>query len=318
MNTTPIFRQYFYQKKNLTSIKEHSSIYSIFRNGEQPLTLMSTTKTDGPCLIAINAIHSVLSYQNTNQKKTNVYSPYGYNPVANATLDLISFTGQALDALTNCYALGAGHRNYSPILMRFLSPDSLSPFRDGGINTYAYCSSDPINYSDPSAQTRHLVSKIGVPRRGGVEAQVFKRQAQASKHLNKHPQLQRDSVTHPIKEEKLISGDKKSVHFNKHLMPRNISHGVNDGPKSILKNKRPYSLSDIDIGSFNIRDQTSRQTYVNEQNTRLVNNLPQGHPLQKATQHEINLGNGSDSLATDNAAVRGEIRPLLPIPNPTT
>ncbi|MBH3455947.1 RHS repeat-associated core domain-containing protein [Pseudomonas monteilii] len=317
MNATPIFRLYFYQNKSLISIKEHARTHSAFRNGEQPLALMDSSKTGDSCLIAINASHSVLNYQNTNQKKTNVYSPYGYDPAENSILELISFTGQALDSMTNCYALGAGHRNYSPILMRFLSPDSLSPFRDGGINTYAYCSSDPINYSDPSAQTRRVVSNIGVPR-GGVKAQVIKRQAQASKDLSKRPPLQRDSVTHPIKGEKLISGDKRSVHFNKHLMPSNISHGVNDEPKSILKNKRTYSQNDIDIGSFNIFDQASRQNYANEHNIMILNTLPQGHPLQTAIQSEINLGNGSNSLATDNAAVRGEIPPLPPRLNPTT
>jgi hypothetical protein len=101
-------------------------------------------------------------------------------------------------------------------------------------------------------------------------------------------------------------------------MPSNISHGVNGGPKSILKNKRTYSQNDIDIGSFNIFDQTSRQNYVNEQNIMKLNTLPHGHPLQTAIQSEINLGNGSNSLAADNAAVRDEIPPLPPRLNPTT
>jgi len=34
--------------------------------------------------------------------------------------------------------------------MMFLSPDPLSPFGEGGINPYAYCSGDPINFRDPS------------------------------------------------------------------------------------------------------------------------------------------------------------------------
>lgn len=32
--------------------------------------------------------------------------------------------------------------------MRFSSADSLSPFELGGLNTYAYCNGDPVNYSD--------------------------------------------------------------------------------------------------------------------------------------------------------------------------
>ncbi|WP_147458691.1 RHS repeat-associated core domain-containing protein, partial [Pseudomonas savastanoi] len=35
-------------------------------------------------------------------------------------------------------------------LMRFNSPDSLSPFGKGGMNAYAYCAGDPVNRSDPT------------------------------------------------------------------------------------------------------------------------------------------------------------------------
>ncbi len=34
--------------------------------------------------------------------------------------------------------LGNGYRAYSPVLMRFNSPDSWSPFGEGGVNAYAY------------------------------------------------------------------------------------------------------------------------------------------------------------------------------------
>lgn len=48
--------------------------------------------------------------------------------------------------------LGNGHRVYNPVLMRFHSPDSLSPFGRGGRNAYAYCAGDPINHADPSGR----------------------------------------------------------------------------------------------------------------------------------------------------------------------
>ncbi len=34
--------------------------------------------------------------------------------------------------------------------VRFLSPDNLSPFGEGGPNAYAYCTGYPINFRDPS------------------------------------------------------------------------------------------------------------------------------------------------------------------------
>lgn len=48
--------------------------------------------------------------------------------------------------------LGSGHRVFNPSLMRFQSPDGRSPFAEGGINCYAYCSCDPVNNADPTGQ----------------------------------------------------------------------------------------------------------------------------------------------------------------------
>ncbi|AUH51303.1 hypothetical protein CXB49_11000 [Chromobacterium sp. ATCC 53434] len=60
--------------------------------------------------------------------------------------------GERLDPVGGVHHLGLGHRAYSPALMRFHCPDSLSPFGAGGVNPYAYCDGDPINRADPSGQ----------------------------------------------------------------------------------------------------------------------------------------------------------------------
>lgn len=75
------------------------------------------------------------------------YSPYGY---ALKIQEAVGFNGAHLDALTGHYALGNGYRSYDPVLMRFLSADSVSPFAHGGLNAYAYCLGDPVNQQDPS------------------------------------------------------------------------------------------------------------------------------------------------------------------------
>ncbi|WP_251862442.1 RHS repeat-associated core domain-containing protein [Clostridium sp. Marseille-Q2269] len=77
-----------------------------------------------------------------------LYTPYGYSFYAQE--DKIQYAGERLDSINNLYHLGNGERAYDPILMRFLQPDNLSPFDGGGINPYAYCLGDPINFTDPS------------------------------------------------------------------------------------------------------------------------------------------------------------------------
>lgn len=81
-----------------------------------------------------------------------VYLPYGYQSTKAAPAGTLAFNGQVLHAALEGYALGNGHRIYSPRLMRFISPDSSSPFLKGGINAYAYCLNDPVNGQDPSGK----------------------------------------------------------------------------------------------------------------------------------------------------------------------
>lgn len=98
------------------------------------------------------------------------YSPYG--EVKPAPIPGLAFCGQKRDPLTGNYSLGNGHRVYSPTLMRFQSPDALSPFQLGGINAYGYCVGDPVNRTDPSGRSpwlrRILIAGEGLYAAGGI------------------------------------------------------------------------------------------------------------------------------------------------------
>ena len=81
---------------------------------------------------------------------TRSYTPYGY--ASSLAGPLSAFTGERHDRQTGCYHLGRRTRLYSPGLMRFLSPDPQSPYGRGGINVYAYCAGDPVNFVDPTGR----------------------------------------------------------------------------------------------------------------------------------------------------------------------
>ncbi|MFJ7789616.1 RHS repeat-associated core domain-containing protein [Pseudomonas sp. LM20] len=82
--------------------------------------------------------------------RSSAYSVYGYNP---SRLTLLGFNGERIDRSTGFYMLGNGYRAFSASLMRFNCPDSMSPFSAGGINAYAYCLGDPVNFQDPAGHS---------------------------------------------------------------------------------------------------------------------------------------------------------------------
>lgn len=94
--------------------------------------------------------HSVLAQVSEAGLEQAAYSPYGHRVTQGGLFSVSGFNGEHLDPLTGLYMLGNGYRAYSPELMRFQVPDSLSPFGAGGLNPYAYCLGDPINRVDPT------------------------------------------------------------------------------------------------------------------------------------------------------------------------
>ncbi|MGE8061566.1 RHS repeat-associated core domain-containing protein [Pseudomonas sp. NPDC089547] len=88
--------------------------------------------------------------QSESHRERHNYSAYGYKPKLPSEQTLLGFNGEYLEPGTASYHLGCGYRAYSPVLMRFCSSDSWSPFGKGGLNPYCYCEGDPVNNIDPS------------------------------------------------------------------------------------------------------------------------------------------------------------------------
>ncbi|MGX9862745.1 RHS repeat domain-containing protein [Pseudomonas moraviensis] len=104
----------------------------------------------GAQLFRTDQQQSVLATLGKEQLTDCAYSPYGHRPAEGGLFSLAGFNGEQLDPVTGLYLLGNGYRAYSPTLMRFLAPDSMSPFGAGGLNAYSYCLGDPVNRVDPT------------------------------------------------------------------------------------------------------------------------------------------------------------------------
>jgi RHS repeat-associated protein len=127
-------RQRFYCKSRLATEIQGANQYSMFQHGDH--LLAQQQKEDDvldATLLATDQQRSVLHALKRNQPRQSIaYSPYGHRPAENGLLSLLGFNGERPDPVTGHYLLGNGYRAFNPVLMRFNSPDSLSPFGKGG------------------------------------------------------------------------------------------------------------------------------------------------------------------------------------------
>ncbi|EXF92127.1 type IV secretion protein Rhs [Pseudomonas fluorescens HK44] len=143
--------QRFYLKDRLATEIQGAVQHSIMQHEDQLLAQQRReSRTVETRLLATDQQRSVLNALDAMPPHAIVYTPYGHRPPVNGLLSLLGFNGERPDPVTGHYLLGNGYRAFNPVLMRFNSPDSLSPFARGGINPYAYCSGDPLNRRDPT------------------------------------------------------------------------------------------------------------------------------------------------------------------------
>jgi RHS repeat-associated protein len=144
--------QRFYCKSRLATEIQGTTQHSIIQHGDLLLAQQQREGNERNAhLLATDQQRSVLRTLNANShSKPITYSPYGHRHPENGWLSLLGFNGERPDPVTGHYLLGNGYRAFNPVLMRFNSPDSWSPFGKGGFNAYAYCGGNPINRSDPT------------------------------------------------------------------------------------------------------------------------------------------------------------------------
>ena len=101
----------------------------------------------------------------------HTYTPYGIegdtsSKNSNAKTPLVQqnlwgFDGQLKDPASGYQFLGNGyHRAYNPVMRRFMSMDSASPFGKGGFNGYIFARNNPVMYGDPSGHMPKWLSTV--------------------------------------------------------------------------------------------------------------------------------------------------------------
>ncbi|KQB54590.1 hypothetical protein AQS70_21445 [Pseudomonas endophytica] len=138
----------FYCGKRIASEIEGDVTRQFFESNAQPLALRQGPYASS-VLVATDLQSSVLQGVSPQGHQPKSYSPYGCHCATGGLKSALGFNGERPERLTGHYLLGQGYRAYNPVLMRFNSPDSWSPFEAGGINAYTYCT-DPVNHGDPS------------------------------------------------------------------------------------------------------------------------------------------------------------------------
>ncbi|SDY61920.1 RHS repeat-associated core domain-containing protein [Pseudomonas syringae] len=230
--------RFFYQKNRLATQIQGQIQHSLLRTDEHLLAHLSVENNQSDsALLVTDQQQSVIAAQGL----PFAYTPYGHRHPSAGPMSLPGFTGQRLDPVTGHYLLGNGYRAFNPVLMRFNSPDSLSPFGEGGLNAYGYCEGDPVNRVDPSGHwpvfLKGILRGLGLMRKVSPNSQ---KTAESLKfiYLNNHRSLANNVNVY----DRVKGGGKLELVVDAHGYDQSI-HG---GPR-MLMGQQPVPPNKLDL-----------------------------------------------------------------------
>jgi RHS repeat-associated protein len=209
--TTQASAKQFYLKEHLVTEIQGTLQHSVMQYENHLLAHQQRQAgTRHTHLLATDQQRSVLALIDSTRAHLLAYSPYGHRAPENGLLSLLAFNGERPDPVTGCYLLGNGYRAFNPVLMRFNSPDSWSPFGRGGLNAYGYCVGDPINRQDPNGHIPGLVKDFL------RWARIMKPSPKTSSNHTSNSTTGRNSTVTPPNSQPYTVTDDKSVFLGYH------------------------------------------------------------------------------------------------------
>ncbi|EXF92125.1 hypothetical protein HK44_015100 [Pseudomonas fluorescens HK44] len=213
--------QRFYLEDRLATEIQGATQCSIMQHEDQLLALQQRQNGAAETtLLATDQQRSVLNALDATQPHPIAYTPYGHRAPGGGLLSLLGFNGERPDPVTGCYLLGNGYRAFNPVLMRFNSPDSWSPFGEGGLNAYAYCTGDPLNRVDNTGHSWALVRtnlKLLAQQAKKIAPSTTAQKMPKTQHMLKRRQIAKGVVSY----EDTSEGGRR-INF--------IGHGVKPAP----------------------------------------------------------------------------------------
>lgn len=173
----------FYDQHQLHTTVQGDRVRTFSYEGATPLGQQTVGNAQQTLLTLCGANQSVMAeVQGVEPPKCTRYSSHGV--ASDSLLSTLGFNGEVREADTGWYLLGSGYRAYNPGLRCFHSPDSLSPFGEGGINPYAYCLGNPIRYRDPTGHASERYSYAGMAQNQARAVEMAKLRAAMQKSIN--------------------------------------------------------------------------------------------------------------------------------------
>ncbi|WP_409266049.1 RHS repeat-associated core domain-containing protein [Pseudomonas sp. KCJK8521] len=214
----------FYQTGKISNTKSKNQWRKIFRTHELLLAENINDSSKEIKLLASNENGTVLEELDEQSSNSLTYSAYGHYSNQEDSSYLLRFNAELFNSTLLGYALGNGNRIFSPLRMRFNSPDDYSPFEDGGLNSYAYCFCDPVNFIDPSGNNpirsffKGIANTLGLRTKGATKTQTRpsdrRRSLQSAEYRPTENEIGGSTVSLP-EYSMLPDGKTKTVEFSR-------------------------------------------------------------------------------------------------------